>query len=104
MKYAIRGKISKLDEVPIVTIVNQYTLWKFQYEWVNIMLFDKEGVFLSFEVWLADPAERDSLFLDLKDYIEEHGESGDTLDWHECTHDEPHPEPCAPPEEVYTKV
>lgn len=82
MKYSIRGTMSVSDGSAIVAVLNNYALWR--------LITDQSDSF-TFESWVNTQAEKDSLFDVLKPFVDEYGES---IDWHECTHDEPTPQPC----------
>lgn len=82
MKYSIRGNMLLSDGSGVVAILNNYSLWR---------LITGQGETFTFEAWVNTQSEKDSLFDDLKPFVDEFGES---IDWHECTHDELTPTPC----------
>lgn len=85
MKYSIRGAIRTIDgEALIVATINNYTLWRLDTSSVD-------GTF-TFEVWVNTSTDKTALFDDLKPFVNTWGGS---IDWHECSHDEATPKPCA---------
>lgn len=82
MKYSIRGNLNTLDGSVVVSLINQYVLWR--------LVTDQNDTF-TFEVWLNTAADKNSLFESLKPHVDTN--SG-LIDWHYCTHDEPNPQPC----------
>lgn len=82
MKYSIRGNLMLPDVVEIVGLLNRYSLWR---------LLTSQTESFSFEVWVNTADEKNALFADLKPFVDQYGES---IDWHECTHDEASPQPC----------
>lgn len=88
MKYSIRGRLSMTDGTSLVGILNTYNLWKLE---TGTHVNETGEEIFSFEVWLNTTEEKDSLFDKLKPFVDEFGE---TIDWHECTHDEENSKPC----------
>lgn len=81
------------DGSNVVSLLNQYDLWRL----ITGQGTDETGAdIFTFEVWLNDLADKDSLFPQLKPFVDQYGE---VIDWHECTHDEPSPQPCVIAEE-----
>jgi hypothetical protein len=70
------------DGSAVVTVLNNYALWRLVIEPTEAFVF---------EAWVNTEAEKNALFNELKDFVDEFGES---IDWHICTHDEPSPQPC----------
>jgi len=70
------------DGSEVIELLNKYALWR---------LITSQTESFSFEVWVNTSDEKDALFSDLKHFVDEYGES---IDWHECTHDEAAPQPC----------
>lgn len=93
MKYSIRGFVAIVEKDDVISLVNNYKLWKLN------MQDDTENDMIIFEVWLDQKSNKDNLFNDLKTYVNNEDEY---IDWHYCTHDEEIPQPCII-EEVYTK-
>jgi hypothetical protein len=93
MKYSVRGSLSLTDGSDVVNIINQYTLWKLD---TNQNVDELGNELFSFEAWVNDVADKDSLFNELKTFVDQYGE---VIDWHECTHDEPTQTPCVIAEE-----
>ena len=89
MKYSIRGHLNASGGTSVVTLLNEYDLWE-PLEPKQIIDRNGRNVF-SFEVKLNTVEEKDSLFEDLKDYV---NDFGGWVDWHECRHDEFYPGPC----------
>ena len=88
MKYSIRGNLRLADGTGVNDVLNQYTLWRL----ITNQGVDEEGNDLfTFEVWVNTIEDKDSLFNELKPYVDQYGES---IDWHECTHDEATTQPC----------
>lgn len=83
MKYSIRGTLQLTDETEFINTVNNYTVWKLDPK--------RSGEEYSFEVWLNTVEDKTELFNDLKPIVDLYGES---ISWHECTHDEPINQPC----------
>ncbi|WP_262677018.1 hypothetical protein [Paenibacillus sp. J5C2022] len=76
------------DGGPIIDVINDYTLWRL----ISDNTQDEQGIPLfTFEAWINSAADRVALFDRLKPYVDGHG---GRIDWHECTHDEPNPQPC----------
>jgi hypothetical protein len=89
MKYSIRGQLPITDGSQVVSVINTYVLWR--------LITDQTEEF-NFEVWLNTSTDKDSLFNQLKPFVDQNTGS---IDWHECCHDEP-PEmqhPCVISEE-----
>jgi hypothetical protein len=88
MKYSIRGNLSINDGSAVVAVINKYSLWRFVTEQIK----DRNGIdVFVFEAWVNSIDEKTNLFNELKTFVDENGEQ---IDWHECTHDEPSPQPC----------
>lgn len=96
MKYSIRGNLNKNDTSEVITLLNEYKLWKLK---TSQSLNNDENEDFIFEVWLDTVEEKNSLFNALKPFVTE---SGELIDWHECTHDEEISLPCVIAE-VYTR-
>lgn len=75
------------DETAIVELLNRYIMWKL----VPGRKKEDEKEWFTFEVWVNSDSDKNSLFDELKPYVDEYGE---VIDWHECTHDEIEPKPC----------
>ena len=84
------------DGSSIVAILNEYELWRLK---TSQFITDNEQEVFSFEVWVNTIEEKNSLFDALKPSVDEYGES---IDWHECTHDEGISSPCVIVE-IYTR-
>lgn len=93
MKYSIRGNLRLADGSNVVSLLNGYELWRL----ITNQSVDEEGneLFI-FDVWLNTVQDKDSLFSELKPFVDEYGE---VIDWHECTHDEVVSQPCVISEE-----
>jgi len=88
MRYSIRGAIRTSDGAPIVADINRFTLWRL----VTANDTDYEDYpSFTFEAWVRTASDKDALFTLLKAHVDEHTGA---VDWHECTHDEPGPQPC----------
>jgi hypothetical protein len=87
MKYSVRGNMAMSDGSAVVEVLNGYTLWRLHTSQSNVDGTD----YFNFEAWVNTIADRDSLFNELKIYVDAYGES---IDWHECTHDEEVQQPC----------
>lgn len=82
MKYSIRGNLPISDGSAIVSSINSYVLWR--------LITDQTEEFV-FEAWLNTSTDKDSLFAQLKPFVDQY--TG-VIDWHECTHDQVNPQPC----------
>jgi alpha-mannosidase len=88
MKYSIRGNLAMADGAHVVSLLNDYILWRL----ITNQSVDEEGAErFTFEVWLNTVEDKNSLFESLKPFVDEYGE---VIDWHECTHDEAVTKPC----------
>lgn len=88
MKYSVRGNLTISDGSNVITLLNTYELWKLDQELDK----DKNGnTVFTFEAWVNSVEEKDSLFNQLKPFVDQYGES---INWHECTHDETLTQPC----------
>jgi hypothetical protein len=90
MKYSIRGTLNTSDGSAVVSLINQYVLWR---------LVTNQSDTFTFEAWVNTEADKNSLFAALKTHVDTNTGS---IDWHQCTHDEPQPQPCSIAE-TYTK-
>lgn len=88
MKYSIRGNMNLTDGSGIVDVLNKYTLWKLD--------TNQTADIFSFEAWVNTVEDKDALFNELKPFVDV---SGEVIDWHECSHDEPISTPCVIAEE-----
>jgi hypothetical protein len=88
MKYSIRGSLAMADGTAVVELLNQFNLWRLI---TGQNSSDTGADVFTFEAWLNTIEEKDSLFNQLKPFVDQYGE---VIDWHECTHDEPSPQPC----------
>lgn len=88
MRFSVRGSIPIADGSEFVTIINSYTLWR-------LVTHDTEDLngdpLFTFEAWVNTELDKAALFDRLKPLIDSNTGS---IDWHECTHDEPFPQPC----------
>lgn len=81
------------DGSNVVSLLNRYNLWRL----ITGQSMDENGSGLfTFEAWVNTVEDKDSLFTQLKPFLDAYGE---LIDWHECTHDEPIPQPCVIAEE-----
>lgn len=89
MKYSVRGAINTVDgALIIIAEINKYQLWRL----MTADAMDNEGnEAFTFEAWVNTEIDKTLLFDDLKPFVDQWG---GWIDWHECTHDEPHPQPC----------
>lgn len=71
------------DGSSVVSVLNNYSLWR--------LITSQEVDSFIFEAWVSTEGEKESLFDDLKPFVDEFGEF---VDWHECTHDESISTPC----------
>lgn len=71
------------DGEPIINVLNNFTLWNLKAR--------EDGESIAFEAWVKTEEEKTALFEALKPFVDEYGES---IDWHECTHDEAVSQPC----------
>lgn len=91
MKYSIIGNFHTQDESSLISVINQYYIYKLSPQ------KNEDG--FSFEVWLQNLNDKNSLFSQLKGKVDEFGGS---ISWHECSHEEINPKPCVIVES-YTK-
>jgi hypothetical protein len=87
VKYAVRGSFSPEKQEEVTNIITNYPLWR---PFTPIM-----DELFSFEVFLNALGDKNNLFEDLKMLVQ----TGEFIDWHECTHDENIPKPCIITEE-----
>jgi hypothetical protein len=99
MKYSIRGNLSLTDELIVIETINKYTLWKLDQGHTTNPMTEEQTY--RFEVWVNTIEDKTSLFNELKPIVDEFGE---TIDWHECTHDELQPQPCVIAEEYVRAI
>jgi hypothetical protein len=93
MKYSIRGNLAMADGSNVVSLLNQYDLWRL----ITGQSIDDSGAdIFTFEVWLNTVEDKDSLFPQLKQFVDQYGE---LIDWYEYTHDELISQPCVIAEE-----
>lgn len=83
MKYSIIGEFKTHEKDEIINTINNYNLWR--------LVAEIEGDYFKIEVWVDTIDEKNSLFSDLKTFVDEY--SG-LINWHECTHDEQEILPC----------
>lgn len=99
MKYSIRGTLNTTDEAGVISAINNYEIWRLT-TYRGSRAYDENPIDgdskLIFEVWVNSLSDKDSLFNDLKTFVDDYGE---IIDWHECTHDESNPLPCVIAEE-----
>lgn len=81
-KFSIRGTFPIADGSPVVAEINKYVLWRLVTGQIDAF---------TFEAWVNTSNDKTALFNDLKPFVDAYGGS---IDWHECTHDEPDPRPC----------
>jgi hypothetical protein len=79
MIYSIRGSINTVDGTDILNTINQYEQWK------PLVSSVEDSVFM-FEAWVLTMMDQETLFNELKPFVDTHTGS---IDWHECCHDEP---------------
>mgnify|MGYP005753696265 CR=1 FL=1 len=89
MKYSIRGELNKNSENSIVTLINQFSLWRLITNTVKTEGSEEEC--FSFEAWVNTPEEKDEMFQNAKLQVDIYG---GWVDWHECYHDESNSPPC----------
>lgn len=93
MKYSIRGTLNLTDGQSVVDVLNSYSLWRL----ITNQTTSEDGTQLfTFEAWVNTLTDKDSLFNDLKPFVDT---SGEVIDWHECSHDEAISRPCVIAEE-----
>jgi hypothetical protein len=83
MKYSIRGSFNIDDKQAVLDTIEKYPLWR------PIEEGESDGIY-SFEVFLNAELDKDNLFEELKPLVQE----GESIDWHECCHDENIKRPC----------
>lgn len=83
MKYSVRGSFSLTNKQEILTTIEKYPLWR------PIEDSEADGIY-SFEVFLNAGLDKNNLFEDLKSLVQ----TGESIDWHECCHDETIKRPC----------
>lgn len=83
MKYSIKGQTFVSDGSSIISIVNKYKVWKLEQSIIEDII-SKTDIFV-FEVWVDTVDERNNLFDDLKQII---NNNGGFINWHKCYHDE----------------
>lgn len=88
MKYSVRGNMNLTDGTEVNLVLNKYTLWR-------LVTTQTEDTF-NFEAWVNTVEDKDALFNELKPFVDV---SGEVVDWHECSHDEPTQTPCVIVEE-----
>lgn len=88
MKYSVRGSMNLTDGTEVNLMLNKYILWR--------LVTTQTADTFSFEAWVNTVEDKDSLFNELKPFVDVNGE---VVDWHECSHDEPISTPCVIAEE-----
>jgi hypothetical protein len=94
MQYSIRGTLNTSDDTKIKGVINKYR--SLDKESLSSHS-DKNGKpqFL-FELKTKDLVKKSGMFLEFKTLVDEYTGS---IDWHECSHDEPTQKPCVIAEE-----
>jgi hypothetical protein len=88
MKYSIRGNLNMSDGSAVVGVINKYPLWRL----ITSQSTDPNNVnTFSFEAWVNTDTDKNGMFNDLKPIVDA---STGSIDWHNCTHDEPIPQSC----------
>lgn len=82
MKYSVRGSIATIDGSGVVSVINQYVLWR---------LVTNAGDSFMFEAWVNTETDKTALFNTLKTFVNAY--TGE-IDWHMCSHDESTTTPC----------
>lgn len=85
MKYSIRGNLRNTEGDTVIPLLQSFIAWRLTME------NDWDTGTFQFEIWLAEDADRSSLFQTLKASVNLFGGS---IDWHECTHDQQAKQPC----------
>ncbi|MFD2117240.1 hypothetical protein ACFSTH_13225 [Paenibacillus yanchengensis] len=76
MQYSIRGHIQSVNTNDIISVINQYQLWR-------LVTQSKVDDTFSFEVWVGNLQDKSALFNDFKRIVDSYG---GWVDWHECDH------------------